>query len=478
MKLRFLKMYKAGDTTCEVGKTYVIDDSTEVGKALVTKLLADQVAEKSVDDPGTNGPDVITLVKQVLASDEFTKGVAERVRVSVKDKSDDDPSHGYYPEANGRELTKAEKVVALGRFAKDVVSAGEGFSRPSELLTKSISRSQGVIDKAVKDGVIDKAAGSGVTVAIDAEAGALLPPVLSIMLSDVGMEVSPIRKRAKIVPVGLGGVEIVKPKNYDHSSGTIYGGVKAYWIAEDDEITATKPKTETLQLRVNGLAAMAYASHKTMKGAPASYIGGYVLPVMAEGIAFAETDAFINGNGAGKPMGLMNAGCKLSITAETGQTSTANVILTANIDKMVARIRVKNNSGLTWLYNRPELYTWLIGLTRVVGTGGQMANLFQRGSPAANTGAVLDGIPIEDTEFCQAAATTGDLILTDLSQYLVADDQSGAEVAQSIHLKFDYGQSAFRIIKYVGGMPENSAVFQRYKGSNTTSSIVTLATRS
>jgi len=47
-----------------------------------------------------------------------------------------------------------------------------------------------------------------------------------------------------------------------------------------------------------------------------------------------------------------------------------------------------------------------------------------------------------------------------------------------MHLKFDYDQMAFRIVKYVDGQPANSTYFTRQKGSNTLASIMTIATRS
>jgi HK97 family phage major capsid protein len=111
-----------------------------------------------------------------------------------------------------------------------------------------------------------------------------------------------------------------------------------------------------------------------------------------------------------------------------------------------------------------------------VGTGGAPAGLIQRlpGSPEMN----MLGIPLVDTEHCQAAGTVGDILLTDLSQYLIADDRAGAEVSSSIHLNFDYGKSVFRIMKYVGGQPRWSAAFTRQNSTNTYSSVVSLAARS
>jgi hypothetical protein len=46
-----------------------------------------------------------------------------------------------------------------------------------------------------------------------------------------------------------------------------------------------------------------------------------------------------------------------------------------------------------------------------------------------------------------------------------------------MHLKFDYGQECFRIIKYVDGQSLNTAVYTPHRGTNTTAGIVTLGAR-
>ena len=52
------------------------------------------------------------------------------------------------------------------------------------------------------------------------------------------------------------------------------------------------------------------------------------------------------------------------------------------------------------------------------------------------------------------------------------------ESALSIHLRFDYDESTFRFIFRVDGQPWWSAALTPYKGTNTQSCFVALATRS
>jgi HK97 family phage major capsid protein len=130
-----------------------------------------------------------------------------------------------------------------------------------------------------------------------------------------------------------------------------------------------------------------------------------------------------------------------------------------NSTAMFARLRVKKESSVRWIMNRtvfPQLPLFNI----TAGTGG--APVFTN-NVAGSPGQALWGYPIVWTEKVPALGTAGCVILADLSDYAVADDQSGPEIAQSIHLKFDLGQTAFRIVKYIDGQNESaSAVTPAY----------------
>ncbi|MFA5401672.1 MAG: phage major capsid protein, partial [Dehalococcoidia bacterium] len=77
----------------------------------------------------------------------------------------------------------------------------------------------------------------------------------------------------------------------------------------------------------------------------------------------------------------------------------------------------------------------------------------------------LWGYPIVWTEKVPALGTAGCVLLTDFSDYTIADDQSGPEIAQSIHLKFDLGQTAFRMTKYIDGQNESATAMTPTYGS-------------
>ena len=193
---------------------------------------------------------------------------------------------------------------------------------------------------------------------------------------------------------------------------------------------------------------------------------------MAAGLTFKKEQKIIHGNGAGEPLGILNAKSKIEVAKETNQT--AATIVLKNLYKMEQRLRVDSSGGVTWIYNRLSSLTDLRTLFLSTGTAGVQTALFS-GNPFSNT-ATLDSIPIAHTEHCEAIGTVGDLILADLGQYLFVNHKSGIEVASSIHLKFDYAQTAWRMITYIGGQVLASKVYTNAK-SLTSAPVITLSER-
>jgi len=448
----------------DVAKQAIFDGFAERIEKLTEAPKSDDSKTVVIDDEA-----VSKAVKTALDDEELQKNLAKNIHsISVHDKQDDDPFHGFAGETVKEKYSDDEKTWALGNFAQAVMSAGEGMVNASKTLKKSIERSLKMQEKA---------AGDGLQAGVQSEAGALIPPAINTMLLDQAAISATIRPLA--TKVSLDGNQLTLPqvKDYDRSSSLVHGGVLGYWKSEDDQLSESKPKLEELEMHLHALTVLAYASHQAMRF-PTVSMGAYLLPKMADAITFKEEDAFINGNGAGMPMGILAAPGAVEITAESGQTATANTIVVDNIDKMEQRLKVTRSTSVRWMYNRPELFIYLRQLAREVGTGGELAKLFMFGGFGAESRSNLDGIPILDLEHMPAAGTAGDLSLVDWSRYLIADDRRGPESAQSMHLKFDYGQTAFRIIKYVDAQPMDSSAFTRHKGSNTVSPILRIATRS
>ena len=97
------------------------------------------------------------------------------------------------------------------------------------------------------------------------------------------------------------------------------------------------------------------------------------------------------------------------------------------------------------------------------------------GLPNAPAGTLL-GRPIVPIEQCQTLGTVGDIILADLSQYVIAD-KGGLESASSIHVRFVYDESVFRFVYRVDGQPIWNSALTPFLSANTLSPFVALASR-
>jgi len=69
----------------------------------------------------------------------------------------------------------------------------------------------------------------------------------------------------------------------------------------------------------------------------------------------------------------------------------------------------------------------------------------------------------------------GDIVLANLDQYLLIDKPM--QSAMSIHVQFLTDQTVFRFVYRVDGQPAVHSALTPYKGSNTRSPFVALATR-
>jgi HK97 family phage major capsid protein len=87
----------------------------------------------------------------------------------------------------------------------------------------------------------------------------------------------------------------------------------------------------------------------------------------------------------------------------------------------------------------------------------------------------LLGRPVIPVEQCSTLGTVGDIILADLSQYMLAD--RGMRVSSSIHVEFASDQVCFRFVQRIAGQPTWKTPVTPKNGTDSLSPFVALATR-
>lgn len=255
------------------------------------------------------------------------------------------------------------------------------------------------------------------------------------------------------------------------AAGSRYGGVLGYWIAEAGSPTASKPAFRQIELMLKKLGVLAYATDELI--ADAAALESIVSACVVGELDFMLQDSIINGNGAGKPLGILSSPCLVTVTKETGQE--ADTVVFQNISKMWARMWAPSRGNSVWLINQ-ELETQLDQLALPVGTGGVPAYMPPGGLADSPYGR-LKGRPVIPIEQAAAIGDAGDIILADFSQYLLAD-KGGVQAASSMHVNFATDEMVYRFIYRVDGQPTWNSALTPFKGtSSTLSPFVTLGAR-
>jgi HK97 family phage major capsid protein len=246
------------------------------------------------------------------------------------------------------------------------------------------------------------------------------------------------------------------------------GGIQANWEGEAAAAPPSKPALAQMECKLSKLMALVPMTDELLEDVPS--LTRYLPGKVADKFTFKINDAIINGDGVGKPLGLLNSPAKVTVDQEEDQE--ADTIVMPNITKMWSRLHPSCRDSAIFLINQ-DLEPQLVGMT----VGDKFPAYLPPGGLSAKPYGTLMGAPVLAVESCKELGTEGDIILTDLSKYLAAMKTGGMKQDVSIHAYFDQAVVAFRFIIRLGGQPWWEAPMERANGANTLSSIVTLEDR-
>ena len=348
----------------------------------------------------------------------------------------------------------------VGEYAQAVMKAGSPEFRFAE-------------DERLK--LITKAATGVSQTESSISVGYLFPPGFAAGLHESPYNTDDLIGRCKKVPIDASqeSITFTYVDDADRSGGTVRGGISAKWKAETTQMTGTVPTLRQITLRPVELYAMAYATDKSLRNSPIA-LGAWLTSGMQEAVKFKIGDSVVNGNGVGQLLGLLNSPDKIEVAKETSQG--ADTINHVNIEKMWKRMPAWMRGNAIWLGNQDcedQFSRMARSAIKNDGTALESADTVAAFNEEKNT---LKGRPIVYTEYNPTVGDAGDLVLWAPQHYLVAT-KTGQGPEMSMHLKFDYAETAFRVIFEIDGRSEFPTVHTPYKGSVTRSAIVTLAAR-
>lgn len=350
----------------------------------------------------------------------------------------------------------------------DRALAGNPFKNLGEQLVAVKRYAQGYEDlrlRAMK--------ATGANEGVGSDGGFLLQPTFTDSLLLPMHETGPFSSRVRRLPVGansnsgvLYGVD-----ETNRATGSRWGGVQGYRVAEGGTITASRPTFKQINWRLKKFAVAVYATDELLADAP--QLQAVIQQGASEELAFMVNDDIVNGLGAAGPLGFLNSGALISVTKETGQA--AATIVYQNIVKMWSRLHSRSKANATWFINT-DVTPQLAAMSLAVGTGGVPVYMPAGGLSASPYGS-LYGRPVIESEFNASLGTVGDIVLADMSEYLFWE-KGGTEAASSIHVQFLTDETVFRFTYRCEGQPAWQTTLTPYKGtSNTLSPFVALATR-
>lgn len=327
----------------------------------------------------------------------------------------------------------------------------------------------GVVDPRLR---IQAATGLGESVSSDG--GFLVQQDFQSELLEDVFQTGILASRCRRIPIS-GNSNGIKIPGVDETSraSTRSGGVVAYWKDEAALKVASKPKFRMIELNLKKLIGLCYATDELLQDAVA--LEGYIRTAFVNEFGFQIDDAIINGTGAGMPMGILNAGCLVSVPKEAGQA--AATVVTENVVKMYSRLFASSRPNAVWLINQniePQLFTMSLS----VGTGG-IPVYMPAGGLSGQPYATLFGRPVIAIEQAQTLGTQGDIMFCDFANGYILAEKGGIQTDMSIHVQFLYDESVFRFVLRVDGQPVRASTLTPYKGgaSSTQSHFIALDTR-
>jgi HK97 family phage major capsid protein len=248
------------------------------------------------------------------------------------------------------------------------------------------------------------------------------------------------------------------------AAGSRWSGIQGYWLAEAGTMTGTKPKFRQMELKLKKVAALAYATDEQLQDT--TNLEAWINRTVPEELRFMTEDAIFEGDGVGKPLGIMNSPCLVTVTRDT-----ATRVLYADIMAMWAR-RWSGVKDYVWYVNQ-DVTPQLDQL--VLANASDVPTRFL--SYDANGVLRMKGAPVIEVEYASSLNTTGDIMLASMSQYQ-AIDKGGIQTASSIHVQFLTNETAFRFIYRIDGEPIWNSPLTPFKGTATQSPFVVLGSAS
>ena len=271
-----------------------------------------------------------------------------------------------------------------------------------------------------------------------------------------------------IVDSGIGARKFPAVDETSRADGSRWGGVLSYWATEGATVAPTFPRFRSLELAPKKIIAAVKCSDELLDDS--SLFAAFIQRALPAELGFGLDRAILFGTGAGKPLGIVNAPATIVAPAEDGQATAT--ISAANVETMFARLPLTSRRTAAWLVGEDAE----LQLAKLVNSdSGSTALQYVPAGLVGNKVPLLGGLPVMTLEQSPPLGTLGDIILADMSAYLVL--QFPLQSAMSADVAFLTGETVFRFVLRLDGAPIYTSAVTPFNGGATRSPFVALEAR-
>jgi HK97 family phage major capsid protein len=275
--------------------------------------------------------------------------------------------------------------------------------------------------------------------------GYTVPPDFYNQLLAIVAENTFIRPRAFVQPMASATLQFPSLDVTTVQSAGVspfFGGVQMAWTEEAQTRTETEPLFKMMELKAHELSGYSVSSNVLLADA-AFGLEKFLMTLFGQAIAWFEEYAFLQGNGVGKPQGLLTANATIGVSRQT-----ANLVQFQDVANLYSKLLPLSMNRAIWVHS-PSVIPQLLQLKD--GANRAIFISIDQGITKRPSWSLL-GLPTFCTEKVPALGTAGDLMLLDPALYVVGDRMQ-IEIAASEHVNFLKNQMTWRVVERIDGQP-------------------------
>jgi HK97 family phage major capsid protein len=415
-----------------------LDVAAEQGQILIGQGVAEAVAEDPL------GPAVAKAVEQAVL--RLSGGIQAAL--------------GQFQEAQGQARRHAVPAI----FGP----AGQGDPRRSfgDFCLAVARGDRHYLEKHYQSHFVEYQAKAALAEASGVAGGYVVPPEFHDGIMRIVAEQTFFRQRAFVQPMASATLQfpyldITTPQAAGVSP--FFGGVQMVWTEEAQNRTESEPQFKMMELKAHELSGYAISSNVLLQDAGVG-LEKFLMTLFGQAVGWFEEYAFLQGDGVGKPLGVLNAPAAVTVSR-----AAANQVQFVDVAGMLARLLPASQKRAVWVVH-PYV---LAQLVQLADSAGHIIWVPNNGGLKDHVPGTLFGLPVITTEKVPPLGTKGDCMLLDPGLYVIGDRMQ-IEIAASEHVHFLKNQMTWRIVERVDGQPWLDKPITLQDASSTVSPFVIL----